>query len=265
MKPVEPFYRDAGKGPGIVCFHANASHSVQWRGLQDHLAAQFRVLALDSIGAGKSPAWPTDRIVTLSEEARFAEPVLARAGEPLILVGHSYGGAVALITALQNPGRVRAMALYEPTLFALLDAESPPPNEADAIREVVANAGLALEAGNLDAAAQHFIDYWMGAGAWEQTPEQRKPSIAAAVANVQGWAHALLNEPTPLQAFRSLNLPVLFMVGKDSPASSRAVARLLTGTLPNVEVVELEGLGHMGPITHPEVVNQVIVQFIEGI
>ncbi|MFD2884306.1 hypothetical protein ACFS4T_23100 [Pseudomonas lini] len=50
----------------------------------------------------------------------------------------------------------------------------------------------------------------MGAGAWEQTPEQRKPSIAAAVANVQGWAHALLNEPTPLQAFRSLNLPVLF-------------------------------------------------------
>jgi pimeloyl-ACP methyl ester carboxylesterase len=53
------------------------------------------------------------------------------------------------------------------------------------------------------------------------------------------------------------------MVGKDSPASSRAVARLLTGALPNVEVVELEGLGHMGPITHPEVVNQVIVQFIE--
>jgi pimeloyl-ACP methyl ester carboxylesterase len=53
------------------------------------------------------------------------------------------------------------------------------------------------------------------------------------------------------------------MVGKNSPASSRAVARLLTGTLPNVEVVELEGLGHMGPITHPEIVNQVIVQFIE--
>jgi pimeloyl-ACP methyl ester carboxylesterase len=39
------------------------------------------------------------------------------------LVGHSYGAAVALIAALATPGRVRAMALYEPTLFALLDAE----------------------------------------------------------------------------------------------------------------------------------------------
>ena len=55
---------------------------------------------------------------------REAGPVLTRAGSPLALVGHSYGAAVALIAALATPGRVRAMALYEPTLFALLDAET---------------------------------------------------------------------------------------------------------------------------------------------
>ncbi|MNP68611.1 Alpha/beta hydrolase family protein [compost metagenome] len=63
--------------------------------------------------------------------------------------------------------------------------------------------------------------------------------------------------------FSTLELPVLYMVGKHSPASSRAVARLLIPALPNVECVEFEDLGHMGPITHPGPVNTAIMQFIE--
>jgi pimeloyl-ACP methyl ester carboxylesterase len=53
------------------------------------------------------------------------------------------------------------------------------------------------------------------------------------------------------------------MIGKNSPASSRGVARVLTRALPRVEVVEFEGLGHMGPVTHPEVVNEAISNFLE--
>lgn len=109
---------------------------------------KFRVLAPDSYGCGKSPEWPSDRVIQLRDEAALIEPVLQSAGSPLALVGHSYGAAVALIAALANPGRVRAMALYEPTLFALLDAEVPPPNEADGIRNAVAAAGAALDAGS---------------------------------------------------------------------------------------------------------------------
>ena len=139
-------------------------------GLMDLLAPKFRVLAPDSYGSGKSPQWPSDRIISLRDEVALIEPVLTRAGSPLALVGHSYGAAVALIAALAHPGRVRAMALYEPTLFALLDAETPPPNEAEGIRNAVADASIALDAGNQDAAAERFIDYWMGTGSWEQTP-----------------------------------------------------------------------------------------------
>ena len=144
---------------------------------------------------------------TFADEVALIEPVLARAGSPLALVGHSYGAAVALIAALANPGRVRAMALYEPTLFALLDAETPAPNEAEGIRNAVADASAALDAGNQDAAAERFIDYWMGTGSWKQTPEERKPPIAASVTNVRRWAHALFTEPTPLEAFRSPRCP----------------------------------------------------------
>jgi pimeloyl-ACP methyl ester carboxylesterase len=226
------------------------------------LAADFRVLAPDAYDCGKSPRWPSDRIIQLGDEAALIEPVLARAGTPLALVGHSYGAAVALIAALANPGRVRALALYEPTLFALLDAEKPPPNEAEGIRGTVADAALALDAGNPDAAAERFIDYWMGKGSWQQTPAERKPAIAASVKNIRRWAHALMTEPTPLAAFGSLDIPVLYMVGKRSTASAHGVARLLTATLPRVEVAEFDKLGHMGPVTHPDPVNRAIRQFL---
>jgi pimeloyl-ACP methyl ester carboxylesterase len=231
----------------------------------DLLAPKFHVLAPDSYGSGKSPEWPSDRVIRLGDEVALIEPVLAKAGSPVALVGHSYGAAVALIAALANPARVRAMALYEPTLFALLDAERPAPNEAEGIRSVIADASVALDAGNRDAAAERFIDYWMGDGAWKQIPEQRKPPIAASVTNKRRWAHALFTEPTPLNAFRSLDVPVLYMVGKRSRPSALGVARLLLAALPRVELVEFENIGHMGPVTDPGSVNEVIKHFLERV
>ena len=53
------------------------------------------------------------------------------------------------------------------------------------------------------------------------------------------------------------------MVGKRSTPAAHGVARLLTKALPRVEIVEFEGLGHMGPITDPDRVNDVIARFLE--
>jgi pimeloyl-ACP methyl ester carboxylesterase len=265
MRSPIPYFREAGAGPGIVCLHSNASTSSQWRALMESIATRFHVLAVDAYGAGKSPPWPTDRAISLLDEVALLDPVIARAGNPCALVGHSYGAAVALIAALSQPHRVRALALYEPTLFALLDAESPPPNDADGIRGVAADAAAALDAANPDGAAEFFIDYWMGKGSWARMPEPRKAAIAGSVINVRGWARALFHEPTPLAAFSRLDIPVLYMMGRDSPTSSRSVGRLLTRTLPQVQVAEFEGVGHMGPITHPEVVNEAILRFLERV
>ena len=258
----EPFFREAGAGPGVVCVHSNASSSSQWRALTEILASCFHVLAPDTHGAGKGPAWPADHLLALRDEVALLEPVFARAGTPFSLVGHSYGGAVALIAALQQPQRLRAMVLYEPTLFSLIDAAFPPPNDADGIRQTVERAGAALAMGNRGAAAEHFINFWMGTGAWHATPQSRRTAIEAAVVNVQEWGRALFAEPTPLEALGALTMPVLLMVGKNSPASSRAVARLLSQALPRVETLEFEALGHMGPVTHPEVVNPAIEEFL---
>ena len=258
----QPWYREAGDGPGVVCLHSNASSSSQWRALMDSLSPRFRVLTPDSYGAGKSPAWPvTDH--TLRAEVDLLEPVFARAGSQHFLVGHSYGGAVALLAAALHPERVRGLAVYEPTLFALVDAQGPPPNGVDGIREVAATAGAAAAAGERDTAARIFIDYWMGPGSWAATPDARKPAIATSVLNVAGWWRALSGDRTPLRAFGAISAPVLYMMGGRSPKSAHAVARVLVPALRNVRVVQFEQLGHMGPITHARVVNAEIGRLLE--
>jgi pimeloyl-ACP methyl ester carboxylesterase len=259
---AKAFHREAGAGPAVVCFHANASSSSQWRSLMELLSPRFRVLAPDLYGCGKSPEWPSEHEISLRDEVALVEPLLGEAA-PYALVGHSYGGAVALLAALQNPSRVRALALYEPTLFALIEAEGPSPNAADGIRNAVAASSIELDARNLDGAAQRFIDYWMGAGSWAATPEERKPAIAASVKNIRRWKHALFTEPTPLSAFRSLDVPVLLMTGGRSTASARGVARLLKTALPRLESVDFPDLGHMAPVTHPGPVNEAIRDFLD--
>lgn len=228
----------------------------------DALAPRWRVLAPDLWGSGRSPEWPSAERIALRDEVEFLEPVFASAGAPYTLVGHSYGGAVALIAALARPDRVRALALYEPTLFSLVDAHDARPNSVEGIRDTVRASSAALDAGDRDLAARAFIDYWMGAGNWGAMAQARKPAIADSMVNVRRWAHALTGDPAPLAAFTMLTMPVLYLTGARSPDSSLAVARLLIQTLPNVHAVELPDLGHMAPVTHPEVVNAEIARFL---
>ncbi len=262
MPIPQPFVREAGAGPAVVCIHSNASTSGQWRHLIDMLAGSHHVLAPDCYGSGKTAEWPSDRVIRLQDEVDLLEPVFARAGESFALVGHSYGAAIALLAALRHPGRVRALALYEPTLFAVVDARQVPPNGADGIRNTVLAAGAALDAGDRETAARCFIDFWMGSGSWEATPAQRKPPIVDSVVNIRRWSHALFTEPTPVEAFVALDVPVLYMVGEDSPESAQAVSRVLLPALRRVEVIRFAGLGHMAPVTHPEVVNVQIARFL---
>lgn len=259
-----PFFREAGSGPGVVCLHSNASSSGQWRGLMDLLAPKFRVLAPDSYGAGKSPAWAGTRGPSLGDEAALLEPVFERAGDPFALVGHSYGGAVALIATINHPNRVRALALYEPTLFALVEQERRSPNDVDGIRNAVVASVRALEAGDAATAARCFIDFWMAPGSFDRMPERIQAATAESVRHIQAWKDALFDEPTPLAKFAELDIPVLLMVGSKSPLSSRAVARKLAAVLPRAELKEVEGLGHMGPVTHPDAVNPLIAGFLRN-
>ena len=74
-----------------------------------------------------------------------------------------------------------------------------------------------------------------------------------------------MSERATLAEFRLLDMPVLYMIGKRSPESSREVARLLLSALPRATVREFDNLGHMGPVTHPDLVNEAIAAFLDAV
>ena len=169
------FVRRAGQGPAVVCLHANAASSSQWRGLMDRLSTRYTVVAPDAYGSGKGPAWTEPRLMDLEDEAALIRPLLDGLDCPLCFVGHSHGAAVALLLALEmhrhQPGRVAALALYEPTLFAValqLDRHDP---DVAGIQDAVRRSVALTAAGDPDRGAGAFIDYWMGDGAWAATSE----------------------------------------------------------------------------------------------
>jgi pimeloyl-ACP methyl ester carboxylesterase len=264
MVSAQAWVRCAGQGRGVVCLHSNASSSGQWRGLMELLASRYCVFAPDLYGAGRSPDWPSDTVIGLADEVDLIAPVLEAAGPDLILVGHSYGAAVALKAALRMPRRVGALVLYEPTLFGLIDAEQQAPNSADGIRSIIAQCGAALDRDDPEEACRCFIDYWGGAGAWKAMPEERRAAIGPSMRNVRRWGHALFCDDMSADALRNLQVPVLCLTGSETTASARGVARILASSLPQVQMVEFEGVGHMGPVTHPGKVNRTIARFLDA-
>ena len=92
--------------------------------------------------------------------------------------------------------------------------------------------------------------------------EARRSAFAAEyVCGESGW-HASFHEAIPLAAFAAVDIPTLLLSGTKSTAPARAMTRLLSSVLPHAKIIELEGMGHMGPVTHPEVVNSAIETFL---
>lgn len=262
--PTVPHFREQGSGDRVVCLHSNASSSSQWRLFSELVSDRFRVIAVDGWSAGKSPDWIAPRPVRLQDEVELLAPVLQGGEGRFHLVGHSYGGAVALKAATMYPQRVRSVVVYEPTSFHLVAAGDPLGSTAEGIWRAATEAADAVDRGDSAAGAQRFIDFWMGPGSWAAMPTARQAAVAISVRNVRPWRDALFEETFPLSALRSLHVPVLCMWGDQSPESSLSVARALAGALPRVTVARQAGLGHMGPITHPEQVNAQIAQFLDN-
>jgi pimeloyl-ACP methyl ester carboxylesterase len=264
MQPRAPYFREAGLGTSVVCIHASASSSGQWRALMERLSDRFRVIAVDLYGSGKTAAWPQDQPMHLDDELALLSSVFRAAGDRFHLIGHSFGGAIALKAALADRDRLLSLVLFEPVLFSVLIADAP---ESAAAREILAvrdDTIRLVNEGNLNASAQRFIDYWMGDGTWAATPEPRRTVLAAAMRAVKSEWHALFYEPIPLTAFAAANVPTLFLTGTKSKASTLAVARLVTAVLPRVLIEEIESVGHMAPVTHPDTVNPLIERFLEA-
>ena len=159
--------------------------------------------------------------------------------------------------ALRWPHRIARLTLYEPTRFALLFHEAHA--KGDAAREILAIGHGAQErsaAGHDAEAAEMFVDYWSGTGTWAAMDAGRQERLAVQMPKVGAEFLAAFADPLPLDAWRALEMPVMLLGGETSPEPVRAINALLASVLPRCASVTLPGIGHMGPMTHPDEVRQ---------
>lgn len=259
---IEPFVRDNGNGPTVICLHASASSSAQWRALTERLSERFRVLAVDLYGCGRTAAWTQPGSLTLDDEVALLDPVWRSAGQRFHLVGHSYGGAVAISAALRHLHHVASLVVYEPVMFGLLGKLEPESEATREIQQVRADTLRLVASGDLDAAAARFGAYWLGDATWAAMPQARQAAMAAAMPGVMPQWQAAFADPPSMDQLGQLSMPTYLLGGNDSTAAARAVSRLLAIALPNARSEELPGCGHMAPVTLPDSVNPTIERFL---
>ncbi|MCC7047828.1 MAG: alpha/beta hydrolase [Alphaproteobacteria bacterium] len=247
----------------VVLVPCSAGSTRQYKALVEQLGA-FESVAIDLCGHGNRQRWHGAGPLSLCEEAA-AIGTACSWDAPFHLVGHSYGGAVALRFALTFPERLRSLTLYEPSCFHLLktgdDGDARLLGEIRAVAEAV-NRGVI--SGDYRAGMETFIDYWAGAGSWKSLGEDRKAAFAALAVPVAHHFWSLIEEPTPLDAYAGVDVPTLILCGDRSPGPSRAVTRLLAAALPRARHRTVREAGHMAPVTQAGEVNPLILEHLRA-
>ncbi len=254
MIHAKPNVKTAGQGPTVILLHSSGSSGRQWDTLVTALQSRFRLQTVDLHGHGSTPAWTGGRPLTLEDEAALVAPLLAAAPEGVHLVGHSYGGGVALKLAHLHAQSVRSVAVYEPVLFRLLFDYNPTHAPAREVIAAAARIHTSLLVGHTDRAARHFVDYWSGSGTWDAMPMSRRHTVIARMPALAPHFRALFNDGLRRADLSRLRMPVLCLTGARTKASTRRIGELLRLAMPNGMHEMLPAMGHMGPVTHGGVV-----------
>lgn len=236
--------------PLALLIHSGGFTSRQWRRLAQRLAPIHDVLAPDLIGYGDAP-WPPGKPFHFRQDVDRLAGMLDR---PADVVGHSYGGLLGLQLALARPAQVRALALYEPVAFGVLG-----PADADARAQLALPAYQADAAGVDEAWLTAFVDWWNGAGAWAALAEPTRAGFRAVAWKVHQEVATLSADTTDRARYATITAPTLLLGGgRTAPTELRTLERLAEA-LPHARLEVFPGMGHMGPITHADVVGAAIV------
>lgn len=245
---------ESGEGAPVVLIHSTGMSSKQWKRLATRLSDRYRTLLPDLVGYGESSAWSRDDVFHWHLDVLGIEAVLDSLDAPAHLVGHSYGGLVALQAALHRPRAVRSLSLYEPVAYGVLHAMSDEGSLASLDESPSRGPRLSSDPGAAEAWLTWFVDYWNGSGAWSRLPDRMRASFLSTVDVCYGEVWSLLTDRTPPSVWAMIEAPTLLLHGERSPEGARRVAAILAEAIPNATLRSVEGAGHMGPISHePEV------------
>lgn len=251
-----------GHGPPVLLLHASLSSKEQWLALmKTHTDYQF--IAIDLLGYGQNLAISEEDSLlqkfSLDQEVEVISKTLPRT-DKLTLVGHSYGGAVAMAYALRYPQNVEQLILYEPVLFGLLPQNDPGWMEIDKLTH---DLNKQQTVNGWAACAADFVDYWNQPGAFSKLPEALQQGFTLTMPKVMFDFNAITHLGFELDSIGELSVPIKLLYGERTKLSTRRVIQCLH-SFESVKAYELQGMGHMGPLTHQAKVFESILSLLSS-
>ena len=242
----------AGSGPDVVLVHAGVADGRMWDAQWVEWAAQRRVTRLDLRGFGRS-----DPPEGTYSHAGDVLAVLDGLGiERATLVGASLGGRVVLDLAASAPERVAGLVLA--------DAGLPDHAWSEEIRAFGAAEDEALEAGDLDRAAEVNVEFWLASAPESLRAAIREQQRNAFVLQVgRDDEEVLLTDALPSR-LGSVGVPALVLVGESDYADFHAIGDRLAASIPDVRRATIAGAGHLPSLEQPEAFEAVVLPFVDA-
>ncbi len=254
------FYEIAGEGPTVVLIHGFGLDLRQWDNQFDVLTNHFQVVRYDLRGFGKSrpptgvPYNHADDLKALLEHLSIQDAHI---------LGHSFGGRVAITFAILYPEMVLSLIGPDPAVEGF---QSDDPSTQAVFEELDKIWTTGRESG-ADAARELFLKYSPMESA------MKIPAVASRIKQIMGdysgWHWVNDDSYQPLdppgaQQLDKIKSPSLILVGELNPACIHLACDFLAENIANCKKVEILGVAHMLNMEDPEQFNNEVVKFLQS-
>ena len=257
VEALRVHYIEAGTGRTVVMIHGNAGNVQDFEfGAVQLLSQNYRVVAIDRPGHGSSDR-PNGRVATVEYQAQLLHETLSTLGiSKPILVGHSWGAALALAYALNYPDDVSSMVLVAPAAY-------PDTGESRFLRlairtPVIGDVSLVLGKPTL---GRHILKQALAQAFYPQAVPKSYLKTACALWLGRKQVKAYIEDESALntslkrmsERYSKIRVPVVVVTGdQDKIVSANENAYRLHTVVPGSQLIELKDTGHEIPQTHPE-------------
>lgn len=258
-------YTESGEGPPIVLLPPGASSASAWKRVVEAIGSNYRIIAVNPAGYGETEPVDGPTALTVDDEAAAVFAIISGIPDKVHLVGHSYGGVIALQAALSEPERFRSLTLLEPATYAIL-AEAGAPDLAKTVEAVNFAFIHDVRAGNRETALADYIDFYNGkSGAWAAMGEKAQGKLLAVADNVVAGLSASHSNRFTLADYAAITLPTRIASGAQTDPIHAFLAEAIANSISKASHQIMPNAGHMLSLTHPTETAGIILDHVTSL